>query len=65
MDGKPCHNFRPVKYKAPTMILCQLGKINVNLDQKSCYDGHYDFHGLKASSMIQDGSMRRVHSESL
>ena len=43
----------------------ELNVADVNLVQKACCNGHYGFHGLKVSSVLQADGIRHAHSESL
>ena len=61
IDGKPWRAFRPGEGKAATQTMRQLCERNVNLAQKACFNGHYGFHGTKASSVLLANGMTHVH----
>ena len=45
--------------------MSQVGDSDVNLVQKAYFDGHYGFHGLKVSAVLQADGISRTHAESL
>ena len=65
VDGKPWRICRPGKGKAANEIMRQVGDQDLNLVQKAYYNGHYRFHCLKVSSVLQADRMRHAYAESL
>ena len=45
--------------------MSRVGDDDVNLVQKAYCNGHYGFHGLKVSSVLQADGMRHAHAGSL